>query len=120
MQPTVLVVDEPTTGLDRRESLEIMQVLHDLTGNGTTVIFITHEMDLVAQFAHQAVVMQAGKVLIDGPTELVFSELEILKQASLSLPDIHRLALLLGWKDFSSLRTPADLAARIAKKLVLE
>lgn len=118
MQPLVLVVDEPTTGLDRRESLEIMQVLQSLTDNGTTVIFITHEMDLVAQFARWAVVMHAGKVLIDAPTEVAFSELQVLQQASLTLPDIHRLALLLGWKDFSSLRTPADMAALIANRLV--
>lgn len=115
MQPSVLVVDEPTTGLDRCESLEIMQILQGLTDNGTTVIFITHEMDLVAQFARWAVVMHAGQVLIDAPTEVVFSELQVLQQASLTLPDIHRLALLLGWKDFSSLRTPVDMATLIAK-----
>jgi energy-coupling factor transporter ATP-binding protein EcfA2 len=118
MQPAVMVVDEPTTGLDRRESLEIMQILENLTGNGTTVIFITHEMDLVAQFARQSVVMHAGKVLAAGTTQMVFSEQDILKQASLSLPDIHRLAQRLGWEDFSSLRSPTDLAARIAERLV--
>ena len=80
MQPSVLVVDEPTTGLGRRESLEIMQVLESLTDSGTTVIFITHEMDLVAQFARRAVVMHAGKILLGGPTEVVFSELQILRK----------------------------------------
>lgn len=119
MHPMVLVVDEPTTGLDRRESLEIMQVLENLTETGITVIFITHEMDLVAQFARQAVVMHAGKILAEGTTAQIFSEPQILKQASLSLPDIHSLALLLGWKDFGSLRTPADMAARIAKMMVI-
>jgi energy-coupling factor transport system ATP-binding protein len=118
MQPAVIVVDEPTTGLDRRESLEIMQILEGLAANGTTVIFITHEMDLVAQFARQSVVMHAGRVLAAGTTQMVFSEQDILKQASLSLPDIHRLAQRLGWEDFSSLRTPTDLAARIVERLV--
>lgn len=117
MQPAILVVDEPTTGLDRRESLEIMQVLEKLTENGTTVIFITHEMDLVSQFARRAMVMHGGEVLIEGPTEQVFNRPDILKQASLSLPDIHRLALELGWDDFSSLRTSQDAAARISKKM---
>lgn len=118
MQPSILVVDEPTTGLDRRESLEIMQVLKDLTGNGSTVIFITHEMDLVAQFARRAVVMHAGRVLMDAPTAEVFSEAAILQQASLSLPDIHRLAFLLGLTNFSRLHTPADLATILIKGLV--
>lgn len=117
MQPSILVVDEPTTGLDRQESLEIMQVLLNLADDGTTVIFITHEMDLVAQFAGRAVVMHAGKVLMDAPVADVFSAADILQQASLSLPDIHRLSLLLGWEDFVDLHTPADLAAMLAKGL---
>jgi len=114
MQPAVLVVDEPTTGLDRRESLEIMQVLAGLADSGTTVIFITHEMDLVAQFARRVVVMHAGRTLIDGSPAKVFSELPVLQQASLSQPDIFGLAWLLGWKGSSSLRTPTDLADLIA------
>jgi energy-coupling factor transport system ATP-binding protein len=117
MQPAVLVVDEPTTGLDRRESLEIMQVLAGLADSGTTVIFITHEMDLVAQFARRVVVMHAGRTLIDGSPAKVFSELPVLQQASLSQPDIFGLAWLLGWKGLSSLRTPTDLADLIAESM---
>jgi energy-coupling factor transporter ATP-binding protein EcfA2 len=115
MQPKVLVVDEPTTGLDRRESLEIMQVLAGLGDSGATVIFITHEMDLVAQFARRVVVMHAGNILSEGPPMRVFSELPLLRQASLSQPDIYSLAVRLGWSDFSDLRTPVDLADRIAR-----
>ena len=114
MQPKVLVVDEPTTGLDRRESLEIMQVLAGLGDSGTTVIFITHEMDLVAQFARRVVVMHAGKILSEGPPTQLFSDLPVLQQASLSQPDIYRLAIRLGQNDLSGLRTPLDLADRIA------
>ena len=114
MQPAVLVVDEPTTGLDRRESLEIMQVLAGLADAGATVIFITHEMDLVVQFARRVVVMHAGRILIDGSPARVFSELPVLGQAWLSQPDIFGLAWTLGWRDLSSLRTPTDLADRIS------
>ena len=117
MQPMVLVVDEPTTGLDRHESLEIMEILGGLADSGTTVIFITHEMDLVAQFARRVVVMHAGKILIDGTPARVFSELSVLGQASLSQPDIYSLASLLGSSDLSSLRTPTDLADLIAKMM---
>jgi energy-coupling factor transport system ATP-binding protein len=117
MQPAVLVVDEPTTGLDRRESLEIMQVLAGLADSGSTVIFITHEMDLVAQFARRVVVMHAGRTLIDGSPAKVFSDLPVLGQASLSQPDIFGLAWLLGWRGLSSLRTPTDLADLIAASM---
>lgn len=114
MQPNVLVVDEPTTGLDRRESLDIMQVLAGLKDSGVTVIFITHEMDLVAQFAQRVVVMHAGTILSEGPPAGVFSERAVLGQASLAQPDIYSLAMQMGWTDFSHLRTPADLADTIA------
>ncbi len=117
MQPGVLVVDEPTTGLDRRESLEIMQVLQGLAQAGTTIIFITHEMDLVTQFASRAVVMHAGKILSEGDPAQVFADLPALQQASLAQPDIYRLAQMLGWDNFSALRTPADLAQRLAQEL---
>ena len=115
MQPAVLIVDEPTTGLDRRESLEIMQVLVGLADTGATVIFITHEMDLVVQYAQRVLVMHAGKILNDGSPAQVFSELTVLQQASLSQPDIYRLAKQLGWSTTSTLRTPADLAEQIAQ-----
>jgi len=117
MQPDVLLVDEPTTGLDRRESIEIMEVLVNLTRDKTTVIFITHEMDLVSQFAQRVVVMQAGKVLLEGLTEEVFSDPKTLEKASLSLPDVQRLAMMLGWKDYSSLHTTHELATRIASMI---
>jgi len=115
MQPEVLVVDEPTTGLDRRESLEIMQTLQGLAESGTTIIFITHEMDLVAQFAQRVLVMHAGKILRQGAPTQIFADLPVLQQASLSQPDIYSLAAALGWGDLSALRTPADLAERIAQ-----
>lgn len=114
MQPPVLVVDEPTTGLDRTESLEIMRVLEELADSGTTVIFITHEMDLVAQFARRVVVMHAGNVLTEGTPAQVFSQLPVLQEASLAPPDIYRLAAHLGWDRPPALRTPADLAQLIA------
>jgi energy-coupling factor transport system ATP-binding protein len=115
MQPTALVVDEPTTGLDRRESLEIMQVLADLADMGATVIFITQEMDLVVQYARRVVVMHAGKILSDGSPAQVFSELAVLQQASLTQPDIYSLAKRLGWSKTITLRTPADLADQITQ-----
>jgi energy-coupling factor transport system ATP-binding protein len=117
MQPVVLVVDEPTTGLDRHESLEIMQVLMGLAESGSTVIFITHEMDLVVQFAQRAIVMHAGKILCDGSPAQVFSDLAILQQASLTQPDILNLARQLGLNRTTTLRTPADLADLIARLL---
>jgi ABC-type multidrug transport system ATPase subunit len=89
--------------------------LAGLGDSGATVIFITHEMDLVAQFARRVVVMHAGNILSEGPPMRVFSDLPVLRQASLSQPDIYSLAVRLGWSDFSDLRTPIDLADRIAR-----
>jgi energy-coupling factor transport system ATP-binding protein len=117
MQPQVLIVDEPTSGLDRREALEILESFQSLAASGGTVIFITHEMDLVAQFAQRAVVMHNGNFLCDGPPARVFADQAILQQASLSPPDFIRLAMGLGWTEFTGLRTAADLADRIASRM---
>ena len=117
MQPSLLIVDEPTTGLDRRESLEILSVLQQLAAEGTTLLFISHEMDLVAQYAQRVVVMSGGRVILDGTPAQVFAQGDALTRVSLKPPDIYQLSALLGWHDFENLRTPADLAARIQAAL---
>lgn len=117
MQPSILIIDEPTTGLDRSQSLEIFGILEQLAQQGRTMIFISHEMDLVAQFAQRVVVMHKGQVLLDGPPAFVFSQEETLRQASLAPPEIHRLCRQLQWPLWDGLRTTNDLAQVIASQL---
>jgi len=83
LQPEVLVLDEPTTGLDNRHQHSLMEMLKNLHRRGHTIIIITHSMELVAEYAERAVVMKGGSVLVDGPTRAVFAQEDRLKQASL-------------------------------------
>lgn len=93
LRPQVIIVDEPTTGQDARQSFEIMDFLKDLNENhGHTVIIITHDMPIVAQYAHRVILMSEGKILADDETARVFSQPKILAQAFLEPPDITQLA----------------------------
>ncbi|HLE28623.1 MAG TPA: ATP-binding cassette domain-containing protein [Anaerolineales bacterium] len=93
LQPKVIIVDEPTTGQDARQSLEIMDFLADLNqAQGHTVIIITHDMPIVARYARRVVAMGSGRILADGPTAEVFSQPETLAETFIEPPHITQLA----------------------------
>lgn len=99
LKPKVIIVDEPTTGQDYRQSIEIMEFLKELNEqHGHTIIIITHEMDIVAQYARRAVVMHHGNMLMDGPVKEVFAAHGILQQASLKPPALTALAQ--AWQEY--------------------
>ncbi|MCA2003000.1 MAG: ATP-binding cassette domain-containing protein [Chloroflexi bacterium] len=93
LRPQVIIVDEPTTGQDSRQSVEIMEFLKDLNENhGHTVVIITHDMYIVAQYARRVILMSEGKIQADGATADVFSKPDILQKAFLEPPQITQLA----------------------------
>jgi energy-coupling factor transport system ATP-binding protein len=92
MGSSVLVVDEPTTGLDLRGSLSIMNLLREWNADGRTIIIITHDMNIVAEFARRVIVMAGGKKIADGPTRQVLTNQAVLAQAFLKAPQITRVA----------------------------
>lgn len=92
VQPEVIVLDEPTTGQDYRESTQIMAILQNLNEQGHTIIMITHDMTLVAQYAKRLLALYQGKVLMDGSVKEVFSRPEILACTNVDLPPVTRLA----------------------------
>ncbi len=97
MEPAVLIVDEPTTGQDPAKSREIMDLLAHLNADrGTTVLVITHVMELVAEYARAVIVMHDGSVLLHGPAREIFAQPEILATTSVSPPPVARLGLALG------------------------
>jgi len=93
LRPQLIIVDEPTTGQDARQSFEIMDFLKDLNENhGHTIIIITHDMPIVAQYARRVILMSEGSILADDETARVFSQPEILAKAFLEPPEITQLA----------------------------
>jgi energy-coupling factor transporter ATP-binding protein EcfA2 len=97
MQPGVLIVDEPTTGQDPARSREIMDLLARLNvDRGTTIIAITHVMELVAEYARRVLVMHSGRILLEGLPRDVFARTEELATTAIAPPPVARLGLSLG------------------------
>lgn len=96
MRPHVLIVDEPTTGQDPSRSRDVMDLLAELNAEGTTVVVITHVMELVAEYARQVLVLHAGRLLLDGTPRDVFAQTETLAITRTSPPPMTRLGLALG------------------------
>jgi energy-coupling factor transport system ATP-binding protein len=92
MDPAVLVLDEPTTGLDHGEARELMEILSGLNRDGKTVILITHDMRLVAEHATRVVIMSGGQIVLDSDVRGAFDDLGLLRDAQLIPPPISILA----------------------------
>jgi len=92
MKPEILVLDEPTTGQDYQEGIEIMEMVQKLNELGHTIVFVTHDMELVATYAKRVIVLSGGRVLLDDSCRNVFYHPEILRQTNLFPPQIARLA----------------------------
>ena len=92
MRPEVVIMDEPTTAQDYLGRHRIAKLAKKLNAAGHTVIMITHDMNLVTQYADRTVVMGNGEILLDGPTEKVFTEVETLKKTFIKPPPVSLLA----------------------------
>jgi energy-coupling factor transport system ATP-binding protein len=92
MDPNVLILDEPTTGLDLTESADLMAAVRKLNIDGRTIVLITHEMKLVAEHANRVVVMANGRIVLDSDAKGAFSDHELLRQSRLTPPPISELA----------------------------
>ncbi|MDY7031634.1 MAG: energy-coupling factor transporter ATPase [Thermodesulfobacteriota bacterium] len=100
-KPKVIVLDEPTTGLDYKELRGMMELVKKLNAAGHTIIIVTHTMWVVAEYAHRVVVMGGGRIVLDGPTREVFSKEEELKALFLKPPAIVSLGNSLGYTTLS-------------------
>mgnify|MGYP005918420475 FL=1 len=96
LAPPVVVLDEPTTGLDYRECVKVMDIIRRIHERGTTVVMVCHDMEVVADYAARCIVMSGGEVVDDAPTFDVLRNRETLERASLVPPQIAELSLELG------------------------
>ena len=93
LAPPVVVLDEPTTGLDYRECVKVMDIIRRIHAGGTTVIMVCHDMEVVADYAQRCIVMSDGQVIDDGPTFDVLRNRDTLERASLVPPQIVDISL---------------------------
>lgn len=100
MRPEILVLDEPTAGLDPAGKDEILSQIKKMhTQLGITVILVSHSMDDVARLSDKIFVMNKGKLLCEGRPMEVFSQGELLKSIGLDIPQISQLFLELHKKE---------------------
>lgn len=92
MEPSILVLDEPTAGLDPIGRKELMTLFKKLHQDGITIVLVTHLMDDVAEFADQVYVMEKGKLVKGGKPSLVFQNVEFMEKIQLGVPKITRFA----------------------------
>jgi energy-coupling factor transport system ATP-binding protein len=94
MEPEVLVLDEPTAGLDPRGRKEIMDMFYDLhKARGISTILVTHSMEDAAKYADDIIIMHKGTVFKKGTPQEIFSEPEQLMELGLDVPDTVRFQL---------------------------
>lgn len=88
MEPDVLILDEPTAGLDWTGTGQVEAILNAYHRSGKTVIIVSHDMDLVARLAERVLVLSGGKLIYDGGKRKLFQQNRLLKQAGLSQPQV--------------------------------
>ncbi len=93
MKPKYLVLDEPTAGLDPRGREEFLKLLHSLHQQGMTIIMVSHSMDDMARYAQRMIVMEHGKIQLEGTPREIFSQPAKLKQIGLDVPSLTKLLL---------------------------
>ena len=92
MRPRIFILDEPTTGLDWRGTMELMELIGEMHRQGHTIILVTHDMKLVAGFSQKCLVLRDGWVLTYDDTRAVFQRSEVLRETQIELPQITLLA----------------------------
>ena len=110
MAPPVVVLDEPTTGLDFRECVKVMDIIRGLYEKGTTVIMVCHDMEVVADYAERVIVMSGGRVVDQGPTFEVLRNRRTLEEADLVPPQIVDISLALSLMNPAVAKTPVGRA----------
>ena len=106
MEPSILVLDEPTAGLDPIGRKELMNLFKKLHQDGITIVLVTHLMDDVAEFADQVYVMEKGKLVKSGKPSLVFQNVEFMEEIQLGVPKITRFAQRLAERGVSFKQLP--------------
>lgn len=114
IEPELLLLDEPTTGLDYRECMHIMDCISEFNKNGTTVLMVSHDMEIVQDFAREVMVLNDGTLLAHGRTQDVIRDKSILASASLLPPQITELALKLG-DGYENAATIDDMVSAVKK-----
>ncbi|MCK5146525.1 energy-coupling factor transporter ATPase [bacterium] len=86
MQTDILILDEPTVGLDRRSATAVEEIIVNEHARGALVIFVTHDMDLIVRLARRVLVLNAGNLVFDGVPRQLFNDAQMLDDTGLEVP----------------------------------
>ena len=117
LRPRLLILDEPTTGLDYREQRRMMALVAELNRTGIAIVIITHTPWLVAEYARRVVLMRKGRVLFDGAVREFFAQGELLRESSFRPPEVTLLARRFG---LSALNVAEFVAALKTRKVAAQ
>ena len=106
MEPAILVLDEPTAGLDPLGRKELMNLFKKLHQSGMTIVLVTHLMDDVAEYANQVYVMEKGRLVKRGKPSDVFQDVVFMEKVQLGVPKITAFCKRLADRDVSFKRLP--------------
>ncbi|MBC6493269.1 ABC transporter ATP-binding protein [Microbacterium sp. 4-7] len=95
-RPRVLALDEPTFGQDRARASELLTLLHDLRDEGTTIVIVTHDLQLVAEHTSHTVILKDGRVHAADRTDALFADETPFVEAGLRLPALQRVLAAAG------------------------
>ncbi|MBN1310819.1 MAG: ATP-binding cassette domain-containing protein [Anaerolineae bacterium] len=117
MNTPIIVLDEPTVGLDTAGQAHVMGWLTECHSEGATILLITHDMELATRHAQRLLVLHKGQIAADGPPRAVFAQPEVLAQAGLEPPFAVQLTTRLGRPDLSADLTPQGTARALLERL---
>jgi energy-coupling factor transport system ATP-binding protein len=92
LDPKVLILDEPTTGVDYHRASLLMETVVQLNQTGRTIILITHDIALAAEYSNRTIILKDGGILADGPTRSVLSQPQLTSQSNILPPQVSMLA----------------------------
>ncbi|MCH9055778.1 energy-coupling factor ABC transporter ATP-binding protein [Synechococcus sp. PCC 6716] len=112
LQPELLLLDEPTAYLDRRQTHHLLAELDRIHTSGTTIVMATHDLDLAYAWADWVIVLHGGQLVLSKQAQQVFTQVDILNQLQLGMPTLLECwnALPVTWRDrHSPPKTVAEL-----------
>ncbi len=118
LNPDILVLDEPTAGLDPRGSEIILKLIKKFNDEGKTIILVTHDMNIVLNYTDHAIVLNEGKLAFEGTPSQLFNQ--DVSQYAIEIPELFKFCKLLQSKgldiDITKIRTIDDLISQLKEK----
>lgn len=100
-KPGILILDEPIAGLDPLGREAFLEMIDGLNRSGTTILMISHNADAIAEHANRILILEKGRLMLDGPTETVFAQRELLHAHEIGVCQVREVAGMLAERGFA-------------------